>query len=148
MEVVTIFQVFKYDGQPYLEGKNPVSAYHNWAEIETVQWGRVNNSSFAKGVSGPDHPVTECEVTLYPQSGSALALQQATASGTVFPKIALKMFRVEGMKYSLFASFDLFTTVFTTYHLSGTGDGNIPIYSVGIHFQRMDRFYYGVTTSS
>lgn len=135
-------QIYAFLDLEGVEGESQDDAYQKKIELQSVSWGSTNNSSFRAGTGsgigqGDTHDIS---CTKYTDKAS-LTLHQKCTMGKVIPSGKLTLLKQQGDSKIAYFEVKLTNIVITSWHISGSGDGNLPMESFTLHFVKHESSY-------
>jgi type VI secretion system secreted protein Hcp len=134
-----VYAFLKLNG---VEGEAQDSEYQNQIEVQSVSWGASNNSSFAHGTGsgiGKGH-ISDIVITKYTDKASTNLFKNCT-TGKVMTDGTLTLLKLQDETKIAYYKVDLTNIVVTSFQLSASGNGQLPMESVTLHFQKFKSTY-------
>jgi type VI secretion system secreted protein Hcp len=125
-----------------IEGESQDSEYTNKIELNSFSWGASNHSSFAKGTGPGTHKGQIADIACSKHTCKAsLKLLERTVTGEPFDSGKLTLLKLAGDKKIAYFQIELKNVVLTSFHVSASGDGHLPMESFTLHFVEVQSHY-------
>jgi len=118
-----------------IKGEAQDSQYSEHIELQSFSWGATNNSSYRHGTGhsiGKGH-IHDISISKYMCKASS-ELMKRVATGDAIPKGKLSLCKLSGTDKLAYYTIDLEDVVLTSYQVSASGGGHLPMESATLHF--------------
>lgn len=135
-------QIYAFLELEGIDGESQDSDYTNKIEVQSMQWGSTNNSSFRHGTGssigqGDTHDIS---CTKYTDKAS-LNLHKYCTMGKVIPSGTLTLCKQQGDSKIAYFQTKLTNVVVTGWTISANGNGQLPMEHFNLHFVKHESSY-------
>lgn len=125
-----------------IEGESQDSDYQNKIEVQSFSWGATNNSSYASGTGSGigKGQIQDITCTKYTDKAS-LKLMERSVNGKPLDSGKLSLLKQSGDSKIAYLEIDLTNVVVTSFQVTATGDGRLPMESFSLHFVQFQAHY-------
>jgi type VI secretion system secreted protein Hcp len=134
-----IYAFLDLEGIP---GEAQDSKYDKKIELQSFSWGASNNSSYTSGTGSGigKGQVQDISISKFTCSASLKLLERAV-SGKPIPKGKLTLLKLAGETKIPYFEAELENVVVTSFHISASGGGQLPMESATLHFVKVKSHY-------
>jgi type VI secretion system secreted protein Hcp len=135
-------QIYAFLHLEGVQGESQDDKYTDKIELQSFSWGSSNNSSFRAGTGsgigqGDTHDISCTKYT----DRASLNLHKLCTTGKVCPSGKVTLLKQQGEDKIPYFEVDLTNVVITSWNISGSGDGNLPMESFTLHFVKHKSTY-------
>jgi type VI secretion system secreted protein Hcp len=125
-----------------IEGESQDSDYKNKIALHSFAWGATNNSSFKEGTGAGigKGQIQDMSCSKYSDKSSLKLMERAT-NGKAIGKAKLSLLKQSGDVKIPYMEFELTNVVVTSWQLSASGDGQLPMEAFTLHFVKVKSSY-------
>jgi type VI secretion system secreted protein Hcp len=125
-----------------IEGESQDSEYTNKIELQSFSWGATNNSSFASGTGSGigKGQIQDISCSKYTDKAS-LKLMERSVTGKPIDSGKVSLLKQSGDTKIAYFEIDLTNVVVTSFQVSATGDGSLPMEAFTLHFVKAQSHY-------
>jgi type VI secretion system secreted protein Hcp len=134
-----LYAFFDLEG---IEGEAQDSDYENQIEVQSVSWGGTNNSSFKHGTGATNSKgqIHEISFSKY-MCKASMPLFERCVDGTHIPTGTLTLCKLAGDSKMKYFQVKLSKCYVTSYHLTASGSGELPMESCTLSFVQTQTQY-------
>jgi len=134
-----IYAFLELEGIP---GEAQDSKYKDKIELQSFAWGASNNSSYASGTGSGigKGQVQDISISKFTCKAS-LKLMERAVNGKPINKGKLTLLKLSGETKVPYLEVDLEKVVITSFHISASGGGHLPMESATLHFVKVNSQY-------
>jgi type VI secretion system secreted protein Hcp len=125
-----------------IEGEAQDSDYEKKIELQSFSWGASNNNSFSHGTGGSVSKGQIHDISFTKLADKAsVRLMDRVVSGLHIKKAKVSLLKQSGEKKIPYLEIELTDVIVTSWQLSGSGGGHLPMESGSLGFAKMHTYY-------
>lgn len=135
-------QIYAFLELQGIDGESRDQEYQDKIELQSVQWGSSNHSSFEHGTgSGIGIGAMHNIVCSKYMDKASLNLHKYCMTGKVIPSGQVTLLKLQDQTKIAYFKVKLTNIVVTSWNLSGNGDGQLPMETFELHFVKSESTY-------
>jgi len=125
-----------------IPGEAQDSEYKDKIELQSFAWGANNNSSYSSGTGSGigKGQVQDISISKFTDSAS-MKLMEGAVTGVPIPKGKLTLLKLSGETKVPYFTAELEHVIITSFHMSASGGGQLPMESASLHFVKVKSTY-------
>jgi len=135
-------QIYAFLELQGIDGESTDQEYSDKIEVQSIEWGSSNNSSFEHGTGssigvGAIHDITCAKYT----DKASLNLHKYCVTGKVIPSGQVTLLKLQDQTKIAYFKVKLTNIVVTSWNIRANGDGQLPMEHFTLHFVKSESTY-------